>query len=147
MNALKIGLAVLGSTLVSKGVGYAFDTYAPEGVKNFMGKFDMSSNDVGKVASSFFGATLENPLEMSDLPSVTPVNPVSTAAGRIAGPGKAGPIPIGSSGRIEQLAQRPNVRSALSTIPTIGIPAAKMVSPTLKVGQTAPKKVKIRSIG
>jgi len=146
MNFFQVGLAVAGSTLISKGVSKAFEAYAPQGFKDFLGTFDMTSKDVGDVASSFFGATLEKPLDFSDMPSVSPVSPVSTAAGRMAAPGKAQTIPLGNSGRVAQLSQRGNVQTRLSSIPTVGIPTPRKVSPNINLGKAAVGKVKVKGI-
>ena len=73
MSLLKMGLAVAGSTLVAKGAQKAFDLYAPEGFKSFLDTFGVSSKDVGDVASgvatTFFGGTAADPLDISDPPS------------------------------------------------------------------------------
>ena len=150
MNFFHVGLAVAGSTLISKGVTKAIDAYAPAGFKDFLNIFDITSKDVGEgagsVAKSFFGSTLEDPLDFSDLPSVSPVSPVSTAAGQIAAPGKAPTIPLGNSGRVAQLSQRGNVQTRLSSIPTVGIPKPRNVSPNINLGKAAVGKVKVKGI-
>ena len=149
MSLLQAGLVVAGSTLVSKGVAKAIDVYAPDAVKSFMQSFGTSSSDVGAaagdVARSFFGGTADDPLSMSDMPSVSPVNPVSTAAARIAAPGKVPMIPMGNNNRVAELSNRPNVQTKIAAIPTVGVPSPRVVSPNISVGKSAVGKVKVGS--
>jgi|TARA_R100000149_G_scaffold62409_1_gene32448 hypothetical protein len=147
-NLLKVGLAVAGSTLVAKGAQAALDAYAPQGVRNFLDSFGLTTKDVGEgvgtVASTFFGGTASDPLDMSDMPSVSPISPVSTAAARIAAPGAVAVTPLGNNNRVAELAQRANVQAKIVPIATVGIPAPRVVPANISIGKAVPKKVKIR---
>lgn len=144
-----MGLAVAGSTLVAKGAQKAFDLYAPEGFKNFLDTFGASSKDVGDtaggIARSFFGGTPEKPLDISDLPSVSQIDPVSTAAGRIAAPGAVSVTPLGNNNRVAELAQRANVQAKIVPIATVGVPAPRVVPTNISIGKAAVAKVRPRT--
>ena len=64
----------------------------------------------------------------------------------MAAPGKAPTMPLGNSGRVAQLSQRGNVQTRLSSIPTVGIPTPRKVSPNINLGKAAVGKVKVKGI-
>ena len=146
MSFLKMGLAVAGSTLVAKGAQKAIDLYAPEGFKNFLDVFGVSSKDAGEtaggIARTFFGGTAQDPLDISDLPSVSQIDPVSTAAGRIAAPGAVSVTPLGNNNRVADLSQRPAVQAKISPIATVGVPAPRVVPTNISIGKAAVAKVR-----
>ena len=149
MSLLKMGLAVAGSTLVAKGAQKAFDLYAPEGFKSFLDTFGVGSKDVGDVArgvaTTFFGGTAADPMDISDLPSVSQIDPVSTAAGRIAAPGAVSVTPLGNNNRVAELAQRANVQAKIVPIATVGVPAPRVVPTNISIGKAAVAKVRPRT--
>lgn len=150
MNLLHAGLAVAGSALVSKGVAAGIEAYAPEGVKSFLKVFGTSAEDVGKgagsLARSFFGATEQDPLDISDLPTTRQIDPVSTAAARIAAAGKVNIIPFGNNNRVAELSARPGVQAKIAAIPTVGVPSARAIPANISIGKGAVGKVKVRGV-
>lgn len=138
MSLFQVGMAVLGSKAVSKGLEYIGETsfgksFASSGVGSFLsdtlgittGKISALTGDI---AGSLYGSKNLNGsqrLDFGDLPGAGVNQATAMAAARMQGAGQAQTIPLGSGNTVPNYLQNSrNARSTLQRIQTVPIPRA-----------------------
>ena len=135
--------------MVGTAVKEGYDTYiAPTGFGGFLDDLGFGGQQAKETARTLFGATKENPLELSDMPSGQAIASTSVAAGKIGAASKVANIPMGTTNKTYDALQRPGVRGnrGFSRIQTVGIPRPNigMTQANIKLGSSKLPRQKVK---
>lgn len=146
-NILAAAAGPLLGAAVDRGAEYLkesgfFKTDAGKAVSSVGSFLGIGSTEIGDAAASVADQLLGEQLpklKFEDLPPAAAISPTSMAAQRMGAAGRAPQIPLGSSNRIPNMLQQPNVRNALMRVQTVPIPRSTIQSSSATISLSSAK--------
>lgn len=143
-------LAAAAPSLLERGIDLASDYLESSGfydtaigkAASSVGSFlsDDLGIDLAKAGAGLAKAyTGQEELTFNAMPSAAAVSASSLAAGQMRAAGRAQQIPLGSSNRIPNMLQQPNVRNALMRVQTVPIPRSTIQSSSATISLSSAK--------